>query len=99
MAAFKLLDVPGRGYFGKSFAISGPGDLHLDIDYDDVDHNVVEILYKRMLDILNQHWVPVDGFRCPDWDSDEAGEDCWGSLTESPGKCSCGRRKERVRLG
>ena len=43
----------------KSFDIYGPQDLLLMVDFDDVDHETVEKLTKRMVDILNEHWEAI----------------------------------------
>lgn len=40
----------------KSFLIHGPGDLTLEVDYDDVDHEEVLADAARVVRILNEHW-------------------------------------------
>lgn len=40
----------------KSFTITGPSNLSLEVDYDDVPHAEVDILVERLLEVLNTHW-------------------------------------------
>jgi hypothetical protein len=40
----------------KKFAVNGPGDLVLWVDYDDVDHDKVDADAERMVEILNVNW-------------------------------------------
>lgn len=40
----------------KRFEISGPDELLLEVDYDDVFHEDVDRLAERMVEVLNAHW-------------------------------------------
>jgi hypothetical protein len=42
----------------KKLFISGPGDIYIDVDYDDVDTQQVRVDIKHAVDILNQEWEP-----------------------------------------
>lgn len=44
----------------KKIHIIGPMTLDISIDYDDVDHEQVDLEVRRLLDVLNQNWVPVE---------------------------------------
>lgn len=37
----------------KSFIVRGPGDLLLEVDYDDVDHDEVDRNVEAMVNLLN----------------------------------------------
>lgn len=43
----------------KSFRVFGPRDIMLTIDYDDVDHEAVDLIIRNMVDTLNSYY-PVD---------------------------------------
>jgi hypothetical protein len=40
----------------KSFAIMGPDDFNLIIDYDDVDHKTTDQMASKVARILNTFW-------------------------------------------
>lgn len=40
----------------KSFAIDGPMGFYLSVDYDDVDHDTVDQLAIKVVEILNAQW-------------------------------------------
>ena len=40
----------------KEIHIQGPEDLHLSVNFDDVDHDSVETLVDEMVDTLNDWW-------------------------------------------
>lgn len=44
----------------KSFHIYGPGDLVMEVDYDDVDHIEIQNTVDAMLVILNGMWGVKD---------------------------------------
>jgi hypothetical protein len=51
-AVFKLEQ---HDHADKSFNISGP-DVLLSVDYDDVDHALVDTRAEKIVDLLNKHW-------------------------------------------
>lgn len=57
----------------KSVVVDGP--LPLIIDYDDVQHNEVQLLTDRVAEILNLHWTPVYVLECDNEESEHDG--CW----------------------
>lgn len=42
--------------YDKSIIIHGPGDLILEVDYDDVNHDEVEQQVSEIVSALNRHW-------------------------------------------
>lgn len=75
------------GRSDKSIQIDGP--LRLEVDYDDVDTDAVDLLLPLFLDILNKHWHPLDAWRCENEDCEES-EEYW-RIRPEPGNCSaCG---------
>lgn len=48
---FKIIP---HGPMDKSFVITGPGDLVLDVDYDDVDHEEVDRWAFWIVETLNR---------------------------------------------
>jgi len=40
----------------KDFVINGPDDFNMIIDYDDVDHELVDLMANTVVAILNRHW-------------------------------------------
>ena len=40
----------------KAIGISGPGDIRLSLDYDDVNHWEIDQALPLILEILNEHW-------------------------------------------
>jgi protein-arginine kinase activator protein McsA len=48
----------------KRIFIDGLMDIILEIDYDDVDHQTVDSETKNLVDILNEHWKPIEK---PEW--------------------------------
>lgn len=48
--------VEGIGCSGKEIEITGPFELRLTIDYDDVDHPRVEREARKLARLLNAHW-------------------------------------------
>lgn len=40
----------------KRICVQGPEDFRLYVDYDDVDHDIVDIAITHMLEVLNTHW-------------------------------------------
>lgn len=45
--------IPRHSKINKSFTITGP--IYLQVDYDDVDHDKVDIIAKEIARILNEH--------------------------------------------
>lgn len=42
--------------FDKRIHITGPDELRLEVDFDDVDHEPVELHVERLVAVLNQNW-------------------------------------------
>lgn len=42
----------------KSFFIDGP-NISLEVDYDDVDNNTVDITIEKIVKILNDNWKEI----------------------------------------
>ena len=40
----------------KYIEITGPGDLGIRVDYDDVDHDLVRAQVDTMIEVLNANW-------------------------------------------
>lgn len=40
----------------KVIVITGPDDIQIEVDYDDVDHPVVRKIVKKAIRILNANW-------------------------------------------
>lgn len=43
----------------KDIVLSGPSDLEIRIDFDDVWHEEVERQTKHLVKLLNKHWNPA----------------------------------------
>lgn len=43
-------------FLDKNIEVYGPQDLHLFVDYDDVEQDLVEAALEKMIRILNEHW-------------------------------------------
>jgi hypothetical protein len=52
----KIFSIQEYDNTDKDFEVSGPDDLRITIDNDDVDHKSVKILSAKMVQILNDHW-------------------------------------------
>lgn len=96
-----------KDYWGKSFTINGPGELNLEVDYDDVPHSQVAVLARQMVAILNAHWVPIQARVCEDpeaadFDSDFDNDDCYYVVLplDGPDRCpTCGGPLKVIDLG
>lgn len=53
MSKFK---VEGIGTTAKELTVTGPCELTIIIDYDDVDHRTVEREARKLCALLNKHW-------------------------------------------
>jgi hypothetical protein len=51
VSKFKLAD-----YSSKEITISGPWELTVLIDFDDVDHRAVKKDAKKLIELLNNNW-------------------------------------------
>jgi hypothetical protein len=79
--------------YDKSITITGP--LRLEVDYDDVDTDAVDILLKRFIDLLNEHWEPQFAYRCENEDCERG----WDGYSDVPRICGvCGVDCVRVEL-
>ena len=69
-----LFNIQPHDGIDKSFEIEGPDGFRLFVDYDDVDHNYVDAVAKRMVSILNANaeaFAEADKWRTPIEDEDE----------------------------
>jgi hypothetical protein len=55
-AHLKPFRIEPHRHADKSFRIECPGDLSLDVDYDDVDHEEVDGLAVLIVSVLNRYW-------------------------------------------
>lgn len=56
----------------KRFRIFGPDGFELIVDYDDVNHKLVDRGCERLVNILNEHWGEESLYRDDDFlDEDE----------------------------
>ena len=44
----------------KSVFVDGPMDMAIEIDYDDVDHEIIDLEMENLVKILNEHWTPAE---------------------------------------
>jgi hypothetical protein len=70
MAKGKPFQFDSYGGLDKYIEIHGP-DLNLRVDYDDVNHTMVDKGVRQMVDILNEHWIEIPYEQEPDEFDDE----------------------------
>lgn len=79
--------------YDKSITLRGP--LLLEVDYDDVNTDAVDLLIVHFLKVLNEHWTALHAWHCEN-------EDCprgWDGYSLEPGLCKgCGLEMQLVEL-